>query len=492
MANYRLPELDLSTRLRLAMEMLAPIPQRRWGRATELARTYGISRTLLYRLRDRAQAALLAALAPRAPGPALQSQTLVIDRDFVRRAITVLALLKGTVRDIQLGLELLFSPRRSIRFISESLQEIGQRATAYQASLTIPLPVLGEADEIFQGRRPCLTVVDGRSFLVLHLAPAEARDGTSWGLASLELQEQGIRFQDLASDGTRGIQAGVREAQLAIPLRPDLFHLLREAHRVCQKLEREAYRALESAERARRAEREAQAPKRRRGRPLKVKVPRAQAEAQEQQAIAIYDGWQWLIGEVRQALEPLTPEGQLNRVAEAQATLETAITLMRELGHEAVTSSAQQLQAHLEELLAPLVWLEEQLAPWQEGLDEATEALIGWAWQHREALELEAGDGFPAPLQPVVQAFWEALSLFHRSSSLAEALHSWLRPYLQIHRGMPAWLWPLLKLFWNHHRFQRGKRAGKSPLELAGAEDVPSLLEVLTCVSRVQPAQVAV
>lgn len=141
---------------------------------------------------------------------------------------------------------------------------------------------------------------------------------------------------------------------------------------------------------------------------------------------------------------------------------------------------------------APLTWLEEQLAAWREGVDDPTEALIGWAWRHREALGLEAGDGFPASLQPVVQAFWEAFSLLHRSSSLAEALHSWLRPYLQIHRGMPAWLWPLLKLYWNHHRFQRGKRAGKSPLELAGAEDVPSLSEVLTRVSSAQPAPVAV
>jgi hypothetical protein len=44
---------------------------------------------------------------------------------------------------------------------------------------------------------------------------------------------------------------------------------------------------------------------------------------------------------------------------------------------------------------------------------------------------------------------------------------------------MPQWLFPLLTLLWNHHTFQRGKRAGKSPLELAGVEDVPALAEVL-------------
>jgi hypothetical protein len=37
MAYYRLSALDLSTRIMLAREMLQPIPERKWGRATELA-----------------------------------------------------------------------------------------------------------------------------------------------------------------------------------------------------------------------------------------------------------------------------------------------------------------------------------------------------------------------------------------------------------------------------------------------------------------------
>jgi hypothetical protein len=55
------------------------------------------------------------------------------------------------------------------------------------------------------------------------------------------------------------------------------------------------------------------------------------------------------------------------------------------------------------------------------------------------------------------------LDLFHRSSSLAESLHSWLRPYLQIHRGMPQWLFPLLQLFWNYHEFEQGNVPAAAP-----------------------------
>ena len=57
---------------------------------------------------------------------------------------------------------------------------------------------------------------------------------------------------------------------------------------------------------------------------------------------------------------------------------------------------------------------------------------------------------------------------------------------------MCQWLLLLLQLFWNHHKFERGKRAGHSPLELAGVTDTPSLEEVLGRLVRpataVQPA----
>jgi hypothetical protein len=212
---------------------------------------------------------------------------------------------------------------------------------------------------------------------------------------------------------------------------------------------------------------------------LKVTVSLAEAEAEECQAIATNDVWDWLLEEVRQALEPISEAGQLTSSAQARETVEIAVELLQELNHEEITAFAQQLLDHLDDLLSPLVWLEMSLAPWREDLDSQTEALILWAWRHRQTLALEPGDGFPESLQWVVTAFWETLSLFHRSSSLAESFHSWLRPYLQIHRGVPQWLLPLLMLLWNHHTFQRGKREGHSPLELAGVDRVPSLSQVL-------------
>ena len=130
MAHYRLPELDLSTRIALAIEMLQPIPERDWGRATELARTHSISRQLLYQIRDRASESLIASLMPRQPGPQPLEEQLVIDKNFIKRTITVLPLLKGSIRDIQQGLCLLLGVRRSVGYISETLTSIGEPAEA--------------------------------------------------------------------------------------------------------------------------------------------------------------------------------------------------------------------------------------------------------------------------------------------------------------------------------------------------------------------------
>jgi hypothetical protein len=451
--------------------MLFPAEVRGWGRASELAREYDISRSLLYQFKDRVQAALETALKPKPVGRPAEEKLLRVDRDAVRKAIAVMPVLTGSVRSIQMGLELLLGVQRSVGYICQTLQAAGALADRQNDGLRVPLPVLGEADEIFSGRQPCLTVVDGRSFLVLNLAAAESRDATNWGLTFLDLEAQGVVFQDLAADGARGIRAGLREAELTIPLRPDLFHLLRDGKKLQNRLEKAAYKAIRTAEKVLRAEQEAKQPAKRQGRPLKVELTAEEAIQQEAQVIASYDNFCWLLAEVRQALEPISEFHRLQVPYQSQQTLETAIELIQTLPGKSITIFAQQLQDHLDELLAPLHWLHETLTPWCQNLPADLEAWILACWRHGlQQLEI-----IPAQWQRNAAAFWEALALFHRSSSLAESLHSWLRPYLAIHRGMPNWLFPLLRLFWNHHIFSRGKRAGYSPLQLAGVQDAPSL-----------------
>ena len=106
MSEYRRKDLDLSTRIAIGLEMLLPAKVRGWGKASELADKYGVSRSLLYHFKDRVQAALESALKPKAVGRPAKTKVLQIDRDTVRKAIVVMPLLTGSVRNIQLGLVL--------------------------------------------------------------------------------------------------------------------------------------------------------------------------------------------------------------------------------------------------------------------------------------------------------------------------------------------------------------------------------------------------
>lgn len=474
MANYHLTNLTLSTRFELAALMLDP--DRRWGLVSDLSREKGVSRKFLYAIQDKAEAAILKALEAQKAGRKANTNQVEVDDEFVDRAIAILmSVIPGTVRPVKWVLDLLLGIQRSTGYISQKARKIGAAALEYTQNLHLPISVLAEADEIFQGQQPCLTLVDGRSFLVLSLSAQEHRDKTTWGCVLLDVQNQGVHFVDVASDGALGIQAGVREVSLTIPLRPDLFHLLREAHRVGQRLENRAYQALEMAERARKAQEEQNQPKRRKGAPLKVKLALPEAETQEGQAIQQLDIWEWLSSEIRQALEPFDQHGRIASSLQARQTILTALELLQTLNNATVREFTNQLTEKLDDLLAPIEWLEQALTLWREGLTPETEKLILWAWQHQKELGISFEQVLPAQYQDTVCAFWNALSLFHRSSSLAESLHSWLRPYLQVHRGMPKWLLPLLQLVWNHHVFQRGKRQGKSPMEWAGLGNVPAL-----------------
>ena len=195
MADYRLQHLDLSTRIHLAMQMLTP--SRPWGLVTALAKEYQVSRKFLYQQRDRARVGLLSALAAGSCGPKPVSTVLTVDREHMQKSIVTMAVaVPASIRGIQTCLEGILDTHRSIGFISQTLQQAGEAASQQNQQLSFPEPVLGEADEIFQGRNPCLTVVDAHSFAILQLSPQTGRDAVTWGVSFLDLQEQGIRFQD--------------------------------------------------------------------------------------------------------------------------------------------------------------------------------------------------------------------------------------------------------------------------------------------------------
>jgi hypothetical protein len=477
MANYQLTHLELSTRMNLALKMLDP--EREWGEASALAKEYGVSRKFLYQLQDQVWSAVEQAILPKTAGRKSETATIQLDKLFIAKAIGVLgSLVPGSVRGIQSVLDLLFGAHRGVGTISETLKAWGSEALAYNQSIPLPIEVLGEADEIFQRRQPCLTLVDGRTFLVISLSAQEHRDATTWGCVFLDARNRGVKFTNLVSDEAKGILAGVKATELNIPVCPDLFHLMQDGKRISQRLEMRAYHAITQAERARRIEQEKQMEQRRKGRPMTPKMEFSQALAEEASAIALHDQWAWLLQQTRQALEPFSPENTLQSSENARANLVAAVELFKTLHNADVTAFAEHMLEKLDELVAPLAWLEATLTPLLSQMTAQQQTFLLWAWQNRQTQNFDIERHFPEYLHPLVSMCCTILGSFHRSSSLAESLHSWMRPHLQAHRGMPTWLLPMLQMVWNHHAFQRGKRKGKSPLGWANVPETLPLNQV--------------
>ena len=237
MADYQLAHLSLSTRLELAALLLNPF--RPWDQVTQLSRQHGVSRKFLYAMRQKALQGLVDAFLPRAPGRKAKTNAVVIDEAFIQRAIGFcLSVVPGTVRTVQMLLDLLFDVQRSIGYISQTAQTLGAHALQYQQALNLPLQALAEADEIFQGRQPCLTLVDGRSVLILSLSAQEHRDEDRLGQVLLNLVGNALQYTPPAgrvqiSARQQGSEVHVVVSDTGMGISPEhLPHLFTRFYRV--------------------------------------------------------------------------------------------------------------------------------------------------------------------------------------------------------------------------------------------------------------------
>jgi hypothetical protein len=480
---FRLEHITVADRIDIGCTCL--VRPRQYGLVTDLAQCYGTSRQFIYDLRDRTRRALEQVLAPGQPGRPAIDQRLAVDRCAVARGILVLnQVAHASVRAIQECLDAILEVPRSLGAIHAVLRDAHQRALQVlpPAGAT---PVAVDADELFAAHRPVLGVVERHSGRVLAVEPAAQRDETTWGCTFLDLAARGVRIARVAADGGTGLRAGARAAGLAEPAL-DHWHTLRDLGRVHRALEADAYRRLATADRSERAVvaeayRVQHGHHPHRGRPLQAATdPAAVGMAQLAAADAVRraDGTAFLVAAVRDALRPLDPAtGQVHTPEATVATVQAAAVLLRELGGQAL-AAARLLEERAVALAAYLGDLAAALAPVRQVLPEETVRFLAWSWQQRQALQLtEAAAAWPAAPE-LARQVWAALDAAVRGTGMVENLNSILAPHRAAHRGLPAPVLSVFQVYRNHRVFPRGKRAGRSPNELAG---VPAAdwLEVL-------------
>jgi len=182
---------------------------------------------------------------------------------------------------------------------------------------------------------------------------------------------------------------------------------------------------------------------------------------------------------VKQALRLVTPEGELNTRARAEAILAEALPALPEkFGRSKRLLKQERTLTYLDRVHGELQALKvadelRQAAVRQETLRRCPELLRQASPQAavlRGVLLLcgiilhKAGAAGEQAKQAVQAIFRNA----RRASSLVECINSVLRMQQQRHRRMSQGLLNLKRLYWNCHCFRTGRRRGKSPYELLG------------------------
>jgi hypothetical protein len=184
----------------------------------------------------------------------------------------------------------------------------------------------GCGDEIFFGPKPVLMVVEPDSQCWLSGRLAESRDGEQW---AKEL-EQLPALEHLVRDGAKGLANGLARVntkrqgcqQKPITDQLDHFHTLREGRRALRKTQAKAERAWTAAEEAdkkvARQDRQGQA---RTGYATQAVLKWHKAE----EAFHQWEAAEQAVEQIRQALQPFTPEGKLNTRQKAVQAVEAVL-----------------------------------------------------------------------------------------------------------------------------------------------------------------------
>jgi hypothetical protein len=455
---------------------------------THLAAAYPVSRKFVYQQADKAQQALTAAFAPDLAPDDCVLFWLPVTTVWLRRLILALLLVcHRSYRGVYELLRDLFHYPCSLGTIHTVAQIAMNRARSRNGQQDLAAVGIGAHDELFQTNQPVLVGVDVASTYCYLLSLEEQRDGETWGVRLLELQEQGFAPQAIIGDGGSGLQAGHALALSGVPRRGDVFHVVLAVTPLVTFLENRAYQALTACAKL---ERQQAACERRHGRrDSGVSQKLRHARPATAAAVALADEVATLVGWLRGDVLALAGPCHAERVAlydfivaELQARapqcphrLNPVCTYLVNQ-RDAVLAFAAQLDADLDVVAADF-----QVSP------PVVRALL-----HVPALDVGDARRWPpeATLRQQLRGRFYDLSeavaavarRTVRASSVVENLNSRLRNYFFLRRHLGPDYLHWLRFFLNHRRFLRSEhpeRVDQSPTELLTGQPHAHWLELL-------------
>ena len=231
----RRPDLDPQTRIHIVM--LAWLHQGVYGKMTQIANYYRISRTFLYQLLLAANLQLEGLFSDEK----LLSQT---DHQHLEQLLLLLRLEgKCSLLSLSSILKALQYHPDSLGYLSQFFHSAGQ---ALPSTLLMPSKklVFYLSDEIFAIHAPILVTIDARSTAILNIELASDRSAETWRTHFEALEHHHFFSLGMASDRGKGGVAGYQAACDMALWVADSFHEFRDLFEVRHQWERKAYAAI--------------------------------------------------------------------------------------------------------------------------------------------------------------------------------------------------------------------------------------------------------
>ncbi len=469
---------DLTPHTRIDIVRLAWLNQGIYGKMTQIAQEYHLSRTFLYQLIWAAN---------------LQLETLFSDQKPCVQApqplwepFILLLRLEGkcSLPSLSSILKYFQYQPNSVGYLSECFQSYGG-ALPSTLSAAEHKVVFYLSDEIFARHQPILVTIEAQSTAILKIQLASERSAETWKAHFDDLGAHRFDSIGMASDRGRGLVAGSHAACQDARWVCDRFHEFQDLFDRRRQLERKAYAAIakedETAHTFHNAKSEANLHKR------LQHYERAHHACE--QAMVRYDQLDLLLHLLRDTLHLCSPFGRLRTVAGVRAELTLLLNLIEEIDDAVLRQLLQPIRSHLDDILAPFAQAEAMHADLRDLLPQQLLDALVLAWhhehlsyqsqakhkryhQHESQQWLDFAEGCLAhQFEPLKALVFEKLDAIVQASSLVELVNSFIRPYLNSSKGqITQETLNLIMFYHNHRRYKSGKRQGKAPIELLTGE----------------------
>lgn len=338
---------------------------------------------------------------------------------------------------------------------------------------------IGAHDEIFQNNLPVLAGVDVDSTYCYLLSLEDHRDGDTWGIHLLDLQDRGFAPEAIIADAGQGLRKGQKLALPNVPCRGDVFHALKEVSELAGYLEKRAYDAMAARDKLEHKQTQHKCRHGRRDR--KVAQHLRHARPAEAAAIDLADDVallaKWLQQDIFAVAGPAYGERaelreRQHRCPHRIGKVGTMLTNQRDDLLAFAAELDRDLETLAEEFEVPVTLVRQLLHV------QALDPNRPRRWQQQKRLREQLRGRF----YHLSEAVAEVAAHTVRASSIVENYNSRLRSYFFLRRHLGPDYLHLLQFFLNHRRFlrsERPERVGKSPAELLTGRSHPHWLEML-------------